>query len=408
MTVLKGYDCDIVICGGGVIGASLACLLGDANFNVVLLDREPPKKIESKADDSRILAVTVASERILKTTGAWSYFAEEKISPFREMHVWDENGDGKICFESASICEPVMGYIIEYNVIANALHKRISCLENVNYISGVSPKLIKKEIDAINIETDNGRKLKTKLLVGADGSNSVVRKLCNINFHKHDYEQSALTCVVTSEIEHGEIARQRFLSDGPLAFLPMKGPNKSAIVWSAKPQRIQQLLKSNKTVFHDELTAAFGNKLGLITESSERKIFQLSRAQADHYVQPRLALIGDSAHTVHPLAGLGANLGLLDAASLAEVLIDTFNSGRDIGRLQVLRRYERWRKGENLQMMYVLDGFKYLFENQFQSVQWLRNSGLDAINDMPIVKNAIMARAMGLNGSLPRFAKSYN
>ena len=163
----------------------------------------------------------------------------------------------------------------------------------------------------------------------------------------------------------------------------------------------------DKATFQNELAVAFENKLGQIKESTERNIFPLSRAQADHYVQPRLALIGDSAHTVHPLAGLGANLGILDSASLAEILIDTFNSDRDIGRLQVLRRYERWRRTENQQIMYMLDGFKYLFENKFQSVQWLRNLGLDIVDEMPIVKNAIMARAMGLKGNLPRFARNY-
>ena len=197
------------------------------------------------------------------------------------------------------------------------------------------------------------------------------------------------------------------MKDGPLAFLPMKNPFESGIVWSSSPERIGQLLNCDKKMFHSELETAFDNKLGKIQNSTERNIFSLNRAHAEHYVQPRIALIGDSAHTVHPLAGLGANLGLLDAAALAEILIDTFNLERDFGRLQVLRRYERWRKGENKQVMYLLDGFKYLFENQFRSVQWLRNLGLDIIDDMPIVKNAIMMRAMGLKGNLPKFARDY-
>ena len=408
MKRIEGYDYDVVICGGGVVGCSLACLLAKANFKVALLDRDVRADRSSQKNDSRIFAITISSKRILNKTGAWHLIPEDSISPFRRMHVWDENGDGEIRFESASICEPAMGYIIAQNFLTDALFQKINEFENIDLIKGASPKSIEKEANAICIDIDNSQELKTKLVVAADGSNSKVRQLCNINFQKHDYEQSALACVVTTEIEHSAVARQRFLSDGPLAFLPMKNPHQSGIVWSAKPERIDELLKLDKATFQNELAVAFENKLGQIKESTERNIFPLSRAQADHYVQPRLALIGDSAHTVHPLAGLGANLGILDSASLAEILIDTYNSDRDIGRLQVLRRYERWRRTENQQIMYMLDGFKYLFENKFQSVQWLRNLGLDIVDEMPIVKNAIMARAMGLKGNLPRFARNYN
>ena len=401
------YDGDIAIVGGGIIGSCLACLLGQAGFKVILLDVDTKPKKSSIENDPRVFAITIASEKILKKTGAWSLLNEANISSFRRMHVWDENGTGEIRFESASICEPTMGYIIPHQVILDALHKKIRDLESVIYISGVSPVLIKNETNAITLGIDNGQQYRTKLIVAADGSNSKVRELSNIYYSKHDYKQSALACIVTSEISHDEVARQRFLKDGPLAFLPMKNPFESGIVWSSSPERIGQLLNCDKKMFHSELETAFDNKLGKIQNSTERNIFSLNRAHAEHYVQPRIALIGDSAHTVHPLAGLGANLGLLDAAALAEILIDTFNLERDFGRLQVLLRYERWRKGENKQVMYLLDGFKYLFENQFRSVQWLRNLGLDIIDDMPIVKNAIMMRAMGLKGNLPKFARDY-
>ena len=401
------YDGDIVIVGGGIIGGCLACILGQVGFNIVLLDADIKSENSFKENDPRVFAITIASERILKKAGAWLLLNEQDISPFRRMHVWDENGNGEIRFESAAICEPTMGYIIPHRAILHALHKKICDLENVNHIKGVSPIKIERHVNAMILDADNEQQFKSKLVVAADGSNSKTRKLLNIHYQKYDYKQSALACIVTTEIPHDEVARQRFLNDGPLAFLPMKNPYESGIVWSSSPERIERLLKFDKATFHGELEAAFDNKLGKIRESTERNVFPLSRAQAEHYVQPRFALIGDSAHTVHPLAGLGANLGLLDAASLAEILMNTFNLDRDIGRLQVLRRYERWRKGENQQMMYLLDGFKYLFENQFQSVQWLRNLGLDIIDEMPIVKNAIMMRAMGLKGNLPKFAKNY-
>ena len=401
------FDGDIVIVGGGITGSSLACLLGEAGFSIILLDNDIKSEHTPENKDPRVFAITIASERILRKAGAWFFINKENISPFRRMHVWDKNGNGEIHFESASICEPTMGYIIPHRDILDALHKRICDLENVRHIKGVLPIKIKVEADSAILDCNNGQQFETKLVVAADGSNSKTREFLNIHYQKYDYKQSAIASIVTSEIPHDEVARQRFSNDGPLAFLPMKNPYESGIVWSSSPQRIDELFKFDKATFHSELEAAFDNKLGKIIESSERKVFPLSRAQAEHYVQPRFALIGDSAHIVHPLAGLGANLGLLDTASLAETLIDSFNLDRDIGRLQALRRYERWRKGENRQMMYLIDGFKYLFENQFQSVQWLRNFGLDIIDEMPIVKNAIMMRAMGLKGNLPRFAKNY-
>jgi|TARA_B100000959_G_scaffold153652_1_gene161186 2-octaprenylphenol hydroxylase len=401
------FDGDIVIVGGGITGSSLACLLGEAGFGIILLDADIKSEHMSEKNDPRVFAITIASERILRKAGAWVFLNKENISPFRRMHVWDKNGNGEIHFESASICEPTMGYILPHRDILDALHERICDLENVRHIKGVSPIKIKREADAAILDCNNEQQFKTKLVVAADGSNSKTRELLNIHYQKYDYRQSALASIVTTEIPHDEVARQRFSDDGPLAFLPMKNPYKSGIVWSSSPQWVEELLKFDMATFHSELEAAFDNKLGKIIESTERKVFPLSRAQAEHYVQPRFALIGDSAHTVHPLAGLGANLGLLDTASLAEILIDTFNLDRDIGRLQVLRRYERWRKGENRQIMYLLDGFKYLFENKFQSVQWIRNFGLDVIDDMPIVKNMIMMRAMGLKGNLPKFARNH-
>ena len=401
----ENFDADVVVVGGGIIGGTFAALLGQAGVKVILLDASVRQLNSLKKVDARVFAITRASEQILKKAGAWRRIDENNIACFRKMHVWDEQGIGEINFDSAELCQPTMGYIISHQVIVDALQEKLLDMENVRCIWSESPAFIKTEDDHILLRTENGLQFRSKLIVAADGGNSKIRSLANIHYQKHDYNQSALACVVTTEYPHGEIARQRFLKRGPLAFLPMVESNQSAIVWSTSPDQAQRMKEMDKAAFHFELEEAFAHELGEIKESSERIVFPLSRAQAEQYVQPRLALIGDSAHTVHPLAGLGANLGLLDAAVLAEELINTVEKGRDPGRLQVLRRYERWRKGENHNVMYLMDGFKHLFENEMQSVQWLRNFGLDMVDSFPLAKHAIMKRAMGLEGDLPSSAR---
>jgi len=405
--VTDKLDADVVVVGGGIIGGTFACLLGQAGLKVILLDAGIRQLNSLKKVDARVFAITLASEKILKKSGAWRRLQEEDIACFRKMHVWDENGLGEIQFDSASICQKTMGYIISHQVIVDALQEKLLDMDNVRCLWSVSAAFIKEEADSMLLETEDGLQFRSKLVVAADGSNSKLRTLANIHYQKHDYKQSALACVVTTEFPHKEVARQRFLKRGPLAFLPMVDPHQSAIVWSNSPDNIQRLKEIEQSAFHFELAEAFANELGEIKESSERMVFPLSRAQADHYIQSRLALIGDSAHSVHPLAGLGANLGLLDAASLANVVIDAVQRGRDPGRLQVLRRYERQRKGANQATMYLMDGFKQLFENQSQSVQWLRNFGMDMVDSLPVAKHAIMKRAMGITGDLPPFARRH-
>jgi 2-octaprenylphenol hydroxylase len=254
------------------------------------------------------------------------------------------------------------------------------------------------------VRLESGRQLQARLVIGADGAASRVRQAACIRAHEHDYHQCAIVAVVKTEYPHRETAWQRFLPTGPLAFLPLRD-GLSSIVWSTTTTESERLMALEAEDFHAELAASFGYRLGRIQRSGPRAVFALRRLHAEQYVRPRLALIGDAAHMIHPLAGQGVNLGILDAAVLAEVVTDARRSGRDAGSLPVLRRYERWRRGENLIMMTAMDGFNLAFASSLMPVREVRNLGLRLADAMAPLKQLFMKHAMGLSGDLPRLAR---
>ena len=407
-----GRDADIIVAGGGITGGALACLLGRAGFTVILLDAAArPDRPDHRPDhrlepvDERVFAVTPASRRILENAGAWAHIDPAEIACFRKMSVRDEAGPGAVLFDSAVTGRPAMGYIIARRALIAALRTSLAALDPVHCHGPVAPALLAEEGNTIRLQGQDGRQFSARLVVGADGADSGIRALANIDYHRRDYHQAALACLVSTEYPHARIARQRFLRRGPLAFLPLADPRRCAIVWSTAPAQAERLRQMAPAAFRHELAEAFAGELGQITDSGPRGVFPLYGARAERYCRPRIVLVGDSAHSVHPLAGLGANLGLLDAAALAELLIDARQRGRDPGRLGLLRRYERRRRLENRAMLHILEGFKYLFESQNRPLQWLRNTGLTLFDGLPVVKTAIMRRAMGLSGDLPASAR---
>lgn len=397
-------ESDIIIVGGGMVGASFACAAAQQGFSVALLDMTVPdfSSLEHEAD-IRVSAVTRASQAILEAIGAWSVLPPDRLSPYQDMHVWDATGDGEIHFDSADLGEPDLGHIIENGVILQALYRVIAQQPGITLHAPLTVSAIRTQQDAVEVTCEDGRVFSASLLVGADGARSQVRERAGITTRGWAYDQHAVVANVQTELPHQHTAWQRFMPSGPLAFLPLAN-GQCSIVWSTSPEQAATLLELDDAAFCVALADAFDHRLGRITHTSRRASFPLRMQHASEYVQPRLALIGDAAHTIHPLAGQGVNLGFADAACLAEVIAAARQAGKAIGAYPVLRRYERWRKGQNVAMMAGMDGFKRLFSNDSSVLGTLRNFGLNLADKITPLKNRIMRQAMGLEGDLPKLA----
>ncbi len=401
---------DVVIVGGGMVGATLACALGDSPLKVMLLEAGSGQyELPETGFELRVSAITRASQRIFETLGVWPGIVARRMSPYRDMHVWDATGSGVIHFDSAELGEATLGHIIENNVITAALYERLNAFENIEVITNAATASITIYAENASVALKNGNCIKTKLIIAADGSRSGLRQQFGISVRGWDYDHTAVVTYVKTEKPHQETAWQRFLPTGPLAFLPL-ADNYSSIVWSTQADEAKELTNMADDDFCHALAQAFDHTLGKIELTGPRACFPLRFFVANEYVKHRLALVGDAAHTIHPLAGQGVNLGLADVASLAEVLMDAVTQEKDIGVMSVLRRYERWRKADSLSLFVAMDSLKHLFSSEHPGLQWLRNVGLSLTNKITPVKNHLVRSAMGLNqsgleGDLPRLSR---
>jgi 2-polyprenylphenol 6-hydroxylase len=404
-TPIPAYD--VAIVGGGMVGAAAACALGGSSLKVALIERLKTSEAPSDEYDLRVSALTLATQTMFEALGGWSGIARRRYARVAAMQIWDAGGAGEIRFDAADIGEPYLALIVENRVVVTALRERLHAHTNVHLIDrGVAEVKLGEQNALLTLSDD--RQLHARLVVAADGADSAVRESLGIRVRSLDMRQQGIVATVRTERVHEETARQKFLATGPLAFLPLSDAHTSSIVWSADLARAQELLALDDTAFRTALQTAFGDRLGAIRAVSARAAFPLTLAHADEYVRNRVALIGDAAHTVHPLAGQGVNLGFLDAAALAEVALDAARERRDIGAYHVLRRYERWRKGDNLAMLAVTGGFKFLFGNDWPALSGLRNLGLTVTDRVDPLKTSIMRRACGLTGDLPRLARREN
>lgn len=398
-------DYDVVIIGGGMVGTTLACALGNSDFKVAIVETRPAEmEWPTESIGMRVSAITAASQQIFTNLGAWDTMVALRTSPFREMQVWDAAGSGTVHFDSAEIAQDKLGHIIENRVIQAAMTQRIDDFDNLELLC---PELLETQDTSdklAQLQLKERGTITARLVVGADGANSRVRRHAKIETSGWAYHQSAVVTTIRTELPHQETAWQRFMPSGPLAFLPLNN-GCCSIVWSTTPGHAEELLAMSDEAFLTVLSHASEQRLGNVVEVGPRGAFPLQRQHANTYIGNHIALIGDAAHTIHPLAGQGVNLGLLDAATLAEVLLDAGAKGKEIGMTHVLRRFERWRKGDNLIMMTAMDGFKKLFGSEAPPLKWLRNEGLSITNKLPLLKNQIMLHAMGYKGDLPTLAR---
>jgi 2-octaprenylphenol hydroxylase len=400
----KADQVDVVVAGAGMAGATLSCALATAGLNVSLVESGPAPQWNRENYDLRVSAINLASQNILMALGVWPAIQQKRVSPFDDIEVWDENSTGRIFFSAADAGLRHLGHIIENTAISAALHEKFEQQERAQMHYGLSIDQFQSEEDEIFVTTHKGQVFRARLLVGADGALSRVRELANINLYQYSYRHAAIVGHVVTEKSHRQTAYQRFLSSGPLAFLPL-ADQRSSIVWSADISLAEEILQLPDNEFQQRLENAFQNRLGHITSVSHRQKFALFHRHAKRYIGNRIALVGDAAHTVHPLAGLGANQGLVDAATLAEVLIDSANREHDLGSQGTLRRYERWRRSENQLVLNTLDGLYHMFGSGHPMITNIRGLGLNMTNRMTPLKMMLLRRATGLSGDLPQMAK---
>lgn len=398
---------DILVVGGGMTGTALALGLSQQGWQVGLVEGgeraallQVPAPVASVADfEPRVSAISMASQQLLESLGAWKGVAASRHCPYQAMTVWDGDGTGRIHFEAAELQARALGTIVENRSLVRALFEAVES-SVVELIDGVQVTGSWLDGELRGVELADGCKLSARLVVAADGANSRMRQWVGLPTREWDYDQQAIVCTVRTAQSHRYTAWQRFSQTGPLAFLPLLtesgDENFCSIVWSQNTHEARRLMALDDATFTSELERAIERELGAVESLSKRFAFPLRQRHAKDYIAPSFALVGDAAHTIHPLAGQGANLGYGDVRVLLEELSNARRGGLSPANELVLARYQRRRKGENLTMMAAMEGFKQLFGRDELPLRWIRNTGMRWLDGLGPIKNRIAAEAMGL------------
>jgi len=414
---------DIAIIGAGMVGAAIACGLGHTGLRIAILDKVEPSPFDpEKTPDIRVSALSYASEQILKNLGAWEHISSMRVCPYRRMAVTEKldiplSFSGvplnQTLFNSKDIGYPYLGNIVENRVTQLGLHKTMKQYSNIDFIYPANIENIdfKTTLPTVRLTKDGqteSTQIEAKLIIGADGALSKVREWATIGLNSNQYKQQALVATVEYKGHQEDITWQSFTSTGPLAFLPLMDVNNKhygSLVWYDLPDKIRSLTAMDDDAFIAEVIKNFPPQLPPLIKLLEKGSFTLVKRHAQHYVGNRVALAGDAAHTINPLAGQGVNLGFQDAATLIEIISEAHYQGKDIGLIGNIREYERRRKSENLKMMEVMDFFYHMFSNDNPPLKLLRNIGLGLADKLPFGKKKVIKYAMGLEGNIPKLAK---
>ncbi|SDO32890.1 UbiH/UbiF/VisC/COQ6 family ubiquinone biosynthesis hydroxylase [Vreelandella arcis] len=397
---------DVAVVGAGMVGTTLSLLLAEAGMRVALVEaKEAPCSNQAGALPApRVSALTPVSQRLLTHIGAWPLMVETRVTAYRYMQVWDAEGSGEIAFSADEAGVAVLGHIVENDVTLSALHAKLQNQSQLNAFFGAGVEALEHAASGYQLRLANGESLYAPLVVAADGAHSVLREMARIEVASEAMGQDAVVTTVRCAKPHGDTARQAFVDGRPLAFLPLTVEGDAhycSIVWSTTPAHAEELCKLSREALGDALGDAMGDRMGTVSVCDRAYRFPLVQRHATRYVQPHFALVGDAAHSLHPLAGQGVNLGLMDVAVLAEEVTSAWRRGAPWGELSTLNRYARRRRIDNSAMLGLMKGFKTLFGSHDPALTLMRNLGMSGLHQLTPLKRIVMRQATGERGRLP-------